>query len=236
MSSSKGKLSQTSLSIVSAVRPFVNLPQLVADPSPRRITTPGHQAQKVFLDDVNSTYERIKNRTAELATKPADPSTGATEQIQLHAVDPGTQININIPQPGSSDPIEIKARGIFEQFPPGLQRALESGQLDKVNEVLGKMSVEEAEEVVEKLGEGGMLSLERGVIDGTTEEGRERLAELERESHEKGEGMDEEVEGEPGEEETLDIEDEKDDAGVQLNEKGRGKEKAPVESEIPDPD
>lgn len=205
----------------------MNLPVLLADASPCRITTPGHQAQKVFLDDVNSTYERIANRTAELATKPADPSTGATEQIQLHAVDPGTQININIPQPNSSDPIEIKARDIFDRFPPGLQRALESGQLDKVNEVLGKMSVEEAEEVVEKLGDGGMLSLERGVIDGTTEQGRERLAELERESHEKREGV-EEVEGEPGEE-TLNIDDET-HGGVQL------KEKAPVESEIPDPD
>lgn len=41
------------------------------------------------------------------------------------------------------------------------------------------MSVEEAEEVVEKLGEGGMLSVEEGVIDGTTEEGREKLKELE---------------------------------------------------------
>lgn len=233
MSSSNGRISPTSLSVASTLTPFVNLPELLADASPRRITTPGHQAQKVFLDDVNSTYERIANRTAELATKPADPSTGATEQIQLHAVDPGTQININIPQPGSSDPIEIKARDLFDQFPPGLQRALESGQLDKVNEVLGKMSVEEAEEVVEKLGDGGMLSLERGVIDGTTEEGRERLAELERESHEKGEGV-EEVEGEPGEE-TLDIYDEK-HGGVQLKEKGKGKEKAPVESEIPDPD
>lgn len=227
MSSSNGRLFPTSLSVASILTPFVNLPVLLADASLRRITTPGHQAQKVFLDDVNSTYERIASRTAELATKPADPSTGATEQIQLHAVDPGTQININIPQPGSSDPIEIKARDIFDRFPPGLQRALESGQLDKVNEVLGKMSVEEAEEVVEKLGDGGMLSLERGVIDGTTEQGRERLAELERESHEKREG-------EPGEE-TLDIDDET-HGGVQLKEKGKGKEKASVESEIPDPD
>lgn len=235
MSSSNGRISQTSL-LCPLSRSFVNLPELVTDPSPpRRIATPGHQAQKVFLDDVNSTYERIKSRMAELATEPADPSTGATEQIQLHAVEPGTQININIPQPGSLDPIEIKAREIFDQFPPGLQRALESGQLDKVNEVLGKMSVEEAEEVVEKLGEGGMLSLERGVIDGTTEEGRERLAELERQSHERGE-----AEGEPGEvEETLDIEEDEKGAhaGVQqLNEKGKGKEKASVESEIPDPD
>lgn len=53
--------------------------------------------------------------------------------------------------------------------------------------VLGKMSIGEAEEVVELLGEGGMLSLEKGVIDGTTEEGRLRLEELEREARgEKG--------------------------------------------------
>lgn len=202
-------------------------------------------------------------------------------------MDPGTQININIPQPGSSDPIEIKARDLFDQFPPGLQRALESGQLDKVNEVLGKMSVEEAEEVVEKLGDGGMLSLERGVIDGTTEEGRERLAELERGAHETGELVEgdenvnetlgevsvkeaeklgsggmlsidgttkeardrlaellresrekgerlEEIEGEPGEE-ALNIDDEG-HGGVQLKGRGKGKEKAPVASEIPDPD
>lgn len=44
------------------------------------------------------------------------------------------------------------------------------------------MSVEEAEEVVERLGEGGMLSLERGVIDGTTEEGQEKLRQLESEA------------------------------------------------------
>jgi cell division cycle protein 37 len=44
------------------------------------------------------------------------------------------------------------------------------------------MSVEEAEEVVERLGEGGMLSLEEGVIDGTTVEGRERLKALEKEA------------------------------------------------------
>lgn len=103
-------------------------------------------------------------------------------------MDPSTKIHINIPQPGSSEPIEIAAREIFERFPPGLQRALESGELDLVNEVLGKMSVSEAEEVVEQLGEGGMLSLEEGVIDGTTEEGRERLERLEREAKE-GQGM-----------------------------------------------
>ena len=149
----------------------------------------------MFLDDVNNTYARIRTRTAELAKeRAANPKATETEveQIQLHAVEPGTEIHINVPQPDSTDDTEQQARIIFDRFPPGLQRALESGKLERVNEVLGKMSVSEAEEVVGQLGEGGMLSLEQGVIDSTTEEGRDRLKELEREAREEKEI------GEPG--------------------------------------
>ena len=64
-----------------------------------------------------------------------------------------------------------------------------------MNEVLGKMSVSEAEEVVEQLGEGGMLSLEEGVIDGTTEEGKERLKLLEENAKEEAEAGAKGVEG-----------------------------------------
>ena len=149
----------------------------------KRITTKDHQANKMFLDDVNSTYGRIKVRAAELQKEKADPA--GVEQIQLHAVDPNTKIHIVVPEAGSDDPTEKAAREIFDRFPPGLQRALESASLDKVNEVLGKMSVEEAEEVVELLGQGGMLSLEEGVIDATTEEGQKRLKELEDEGKQK---------------------------------------------------
>jgi cell division cycle protein 37 len=122
----------------------------------KRITTPNHQAQKVFYDDVNSTYQRIKSRTKEIEKQRAIEEAeggGGVEQIQLHAVDPGTTINIQIPPETSEDPAEIRARELFSAFPPGLQRALESGSLDEVNKVLGKMSVEEAEEIVAQLGE-----------------------------------------------------------------------------------
>lgn len=156
----------------------------------RRITTQGHQAGKLFTDDVNDTYNKIKVRVAELAKERANQPEGE-EQIQLHAVDPNTKINIVVPPPVPKDlatpsaqppPTEdqIEARKIFESFPPGLQRALESGELDEVNRVLGKMSVEEAEEVVAQLGEGGMLNLEENVIDATTEEGKELVKEIER--------------------------------------------------------
>ena len=156
------------------------------------ITTPNHQAQKVFIDDVETTFNRIKTRTAEIKAERASNANadeaGGVEQIQLHAVEPGSTININVPQPNSTEEVEIEARRVFESFPPGLQRALESGSLDRVNEVLGKMSVSEAEEVVEKLGEAGMLSMEKGVIDGTTEEGQKKLRELEEEAAKGKEG------------------------------------------------
>lgn len=158
----------------------------------KRITTKDHAANKMFTDDVNNTYAKIRERAGVLAQqKKDDLERGGEEQIQLHAVDPGTEITITIPPPiptslaeGSTVPPpteeEIQARRIFESFPPGLQRALESGKLDEVNRVLGKMSVEEAEEIVGQLGEAGMLNLEEKVIDATTEEGKRVVEEIER--------------------------------------------------------
>lgn len=153
----------------------------------KRIQSKDHQAAKMFNDDVDQTYHRIKTRAAEILKEREDnPGGEGVEQIQLHAVDPGTSIHIQVPPAKSTaeDPqereVEIMARGIFETFPPGLQRALETGKLEEINKVLAKMSVEEAEEVVEKLGEGGMLSVEQGVIDATTEEGQRTFEEIER--------------------------------------------------------
>jgi len=157
----------------------------------KRVTTPGHQAQKLFLDDVNSTYVRIRTRTRELAEqkkKDDAEGTGGVEQIQLHAVDPNTSIHISVPSAQGTSEEERQARGIFESFPPGLQRALETGELEKINTVLGKMSVEEAEEVVEKLGDAGMLSVEQGVIDATTDEGKRQMEEIERTGKMPGDG------------------------------------------------
>lgn len=160
----------------------------------KRITTRGHQAQKVFTDDVTDTYQRIRKRAKEiLKEREQEEATGGVEQIQLHAVEPGTEIKVFVPPKEllqSADPEEKRSREIFEAFPPGLQRALESGKLDEVNKVLGKMSVDEAEEVVGQLGEGGMLSLGERIIDTTTEEGQAELKKLEDEEKEAKEERD----------------------------------------------
>lgn len=152
----------------------------------------------MFRNDVNETYNRIKIRAAELAkNRSPENDPAGVEQIQLHAVDPNTKISITIPPADSSIQEEVEARKIFDSFPLGLQRALASESLDEVNKVLGKMNVDEAEEIVEKLGQGGMLSLEEGIVDATTEEGRKKLEELEMEGKmERQEAVIEEV-GEP---------------------------------------
>ncbi|KAK3937634.1 Cdc37 N terminal kinase binding-domain-containing protein [Diplogelasinospora grovesii] len=150
----------------------------------KRITAQqGHQAQDIFFKDVQETYMKIKNRAREINIERANnPGTDGVEQIQLHAVEPGTVINIKIPPKDSQDPQEQEGRRIFEEFKPEMQKALETGSLDEVNKVLGNMKVEEAEDVVGKLGEAGILSLEDEIIDATTEAGQQKLKHLEEEA------------------------------------------------------
>jgi cell division cycle protein 37 len=121
----------------------------------------------VFNDDVNTTHNRIRTRTKEILSERGADIPGGVEQIQLQAVDPNTAIHITVPPSNSEDPDVQHARKIFDAFPPGLQRALERGALEDINVVLGKMAVDEAEEIVELLGEGGMLSIEPKIIDTT---------------------------------------------------------------------
>ncbi|KAI0112079.1 Cdc37 N terminal kinase binding-domain-containing protein [Nemania sp. FL0031] len=148
----------------------------------KRIASPGHQVREVFRKEVDEKFRRMRELAKENARQRAAESSDATEQIQLHAVDPGTSIQIRIPETDSED-IEVqKARTIFDGFTPEMKAALESGLLSKVNEVLGAMEVPEAEHMVGLLGDAGCLSLEEEIIDATSEEGKQRLRDIEEEA------------------------------------------------------
>ncbi|RDA83855.1 hypothetical protein CP532_1199 [Ophiocordyceps camponoti-leonardi (nom. inval.)] len=146
----------------------------------KRITTKGHQAQGVFYRDVQDTYTKIRNRSREiLAERAANPEGEGVAQIQLHAVEPGTTIQFWVPPADGSEPEVQRAREIYDGFRPEMREALASASLDEVNKVLGKMEVEEAEKVVELLGEANILSLEEQLIDATTDEGKKQLEAME---------------------------------------------------------
>ncbi|KTW28415.1 hypothetical protein T552_01677 [Pneumocystis carinii B80] len=131
----------------------------------QRVTSANHAAYKLFNDDVEQTYSRIKVRAAEIMEE-REASSGV-EQIQLHAVDPNAKIAINIPSKNSEDPNVQEARKIFESFSLDLQDALESGQLENINKVLANIPLQEAEKIVGDLNRGGMLSIENEMIDAT---------------------------------------------------------------------
>lgn len=124
----------------------------------KRITTKGHNAQEVFYKDVQDTYMRIRTRTREIiAERAKEGEAEGVEQIQLHAVEPGTVIQIQIPPADSQDPDIKKYREIYDGFKPEMRKALESGKLDEVNKVLGDMKIDEAEELVGLFGEVGVV-------------------------------------------------------------------------------
>ncbi|CAG8621920.1 11753_t:CDS:2 [Ambispora leptoticha] len=146
----------------------------------KRITSPEaqEQARKIFNNDVEETYARIIERCKVMEEeKKKDPK--QTEQIQIEVVDPNSSIMIRIPKKDSEDPTEKEAYETYLTLPNDFRDALETGELAKINKELGKMPVELAENVLQIVGEAGVLSIEEGVIDttkGETIEAREAAA------------------------------------------------------------
>lgn len=156
----------------------------------QRMQQGGPKAESVFQTDVNDTYNRMSTRCAQIKIEQAQSGGGERETIQLVAEDPSTKIGFNIPDgpapenlviEGLEEGQEVDIEEIkvflnqkweyFQGFPENLKRAMKSESLDEVNKVLERMNLEEAEEIVRKMQEGGMLSFsESGVRDMTGKE------------------------------------------------------------------
>ncbi|CAH7670368.1 hypothetical protein BY996DRAFT_4584152 [Phakopsora pachyrhizi] len=171
------------------------------------------KAIQVFIDDVNTTYERISSRCATIKEERAkDPE--PKEQIQLVATNPNTSITFEVPDgpppPNleiTSDDQELKLTDAeieevrrvltdrwetFNSFPKKLQKALKSKDLERVNKVLGSLELEEAEKVVGDLDRVGILSFsESGIIDGTKHDQEDpKSLEIKQVEAEKNESLD----------------------------------------------
>ncbi|CAN6643632.1 hsp90 co-chaperone Cdc37 [Trichomonascus vanleenenianus] len=125
-----------------------------------KIAQKDHPARDAFLRDVETTTQHITTRCAVIASERAAEAGEAVEQIQLHAVDPNTQITVTVPD--TSDP---EKRKLYESFSPEMRKAIESASLDEINKVLGEMTVEDAEEAVRQFDECGVLQVEEKIYD-----------------------------------------------------------------------
>ncbi|VUC28958.1 unnamed protein product [Clonostachys rosea] len=74
-------------------------------------------------------------------------------------VQPNKVYNISVPESDSGDKAERERREIFDEFNDDMKAAIQSGSLDKINDVLGAMPVEPAEAVKEMMFEIGCIKV-----------------------------------------------------------------------------
>jgi len=146
----------------------------------KRMVAGDPRALDVFIKDVEDTYAVVAKRAK--VTKEEQESQAGVEQIQLVAENPDTVISFDVPDgpppenlvlegPGTEDLDIEEVRGslqtrweIFNNFDEKFKKALISNDLEKVNKVLGKMPVAEAEQLVGLLQVAGILNFAEGGI------------------------------------------------------------------------
>jgi cell division cycle protein 37 len=106
-------------------------------------------------------------------------ATAEHEQVQLVATDPSMTISFSVPEGPPPEEIELDESikhldieevrralqsrwDIFQAFPEDLRDALTENNLEKVNKVLAKMAVADAEEVVRLLSSSGIMDVADG--------------------------------------------------------------------------
>lgn len=123
-----------------------------------KIVKADHPARGTFEQDVQTTYTHIRGR-CKILQEDHTKSLGGEETIQLHPVDEETDLVIKVPEIGS------EGRHIYDAMSEDVRRAISTRKLDEINEVLRKMSVSEAETLVEQLGESGVLQVENKIYE-----------------------------------------------------------------------
>ena len=147
-----------------------------------RALTGDPRAEATFLQDVENTYAHIVKRVEVTREEEEAELANGAEQIQLVPENPGTTISFIVPDGPPPEDLRLEGPGtegldiekvrealqlrwdVFEGFSEDMKNALREQSLDKVNKCLGKMKVEEAEEVVGLLDNAGILSFAEGGI------------------------------------------------------------------------
>ena len=153
---------------------------------PERMVNADPRAVNVFMTDVDDTYKHIVSRVKANNEEEEALRQGA-EQIQLVPENPDAEITFNVPDGPPPETIKLEGPGTenlepgevrkalqmqweaFGGFEEDMKAALKSQKLESVNKVLGAMSIEEAERVVQLLQISGILSFsESGIRDETS--------------------------------------------------------------------
>ncbi|KAJ7167400.1 Cdc37 N terminal kinase binding-domain-containing protein [Mycena crocata] len=151
----------------------------------KKMITGDPRAVGVFMDDVEKTYAHLAGR---VKRSQEEAKRGGRETIKLVSENEG-DITFNIPHgPPPAELIlgegmeeldieEVRRAlqfrwDVFQGLPDGLQKALQTEELAAVNQVLGDMEVDEAEELLQRLDMSGIIPFSEGGVRDETSAGR----------------------------------------------------------------
>lgn len=121
------------------------------------------QGKQSFLESVKQKFNHVKQRSKiiEEETINEQESGEGIETIQLKSLDDSTELEVNLPnfELKGIDENEDKKIEAFNKLPKDMQVAVKTGKLDEVNKVFSKMTVEEAENILEIFDEGEIIGI-----------------------------------------------------------------------------
>lgn len=129
-------------SVINAIKLFISK---VSEASPARAG---------FMEDVQNTFNHIKNRCEIIREEQAAKDGEEEALIQLKSLDENTELLVNIPAENTPE-YEIFTTKLSKEF----QDAVRTQSLDEVNKEFAKLKVEEAEKVLEIFNECGVIGI-----------------------------------------------------------------------------
>ncbi len=130
------------------------------------------RGKQSFLDSVTTKYNHVKSRCQLMQSEANEQGEGDSEEhavIQLRSLDESTELEINMPNFESTDPHEVARCAAFKKMPEDLQKALKTGTLDAVNEVLGNYTYEQGESMLELFDEAEIIGV-KALLEGGEDE------------------------------------------------------------------
>ena len=127
------------------------LSQMENDESPGKVAY--DEECKRMIDHVKTRCKIIR-KEQEAEQEGGENSEELVEQIQLRSVDPNSKLIVTIPEEGT------KEYEIYKQLPEKMRDALATGSLDEVNRVFASIPVDDAEAMLEKFNESGVIGVQ----------------------------------------------------------------------------
>jgi cell division cycle protein 37 len=124
-----------------------------------RMETQGHNAKRLFIEDVEGTHKRICDRVKVLLSQEKEEEE-KEKALGLKRVEAATQEDGSLALPREGDEDAVKRADAFASLPSDLQRALLTQDVDDINAALQKIPQDDMERLMTIATGAGLIEVE----------------------------------------------------------------------------